>query len=46
MGPSLPQEHVPAGGIVISPTKTRPDGTRNVGHVGLLGPCSWMPTIG
>lgn len=38
MGPSLPQEDVPAGGIVISPTKTRPNGTRNVGHVGLLGP--------
>jgi hypothetical protein len=38
MGQSLPQEDVPAGGIVISPTKTRPNGTRNVGHVGLLGP--------
>jgi hypothetical protein len=38
MGPSLPQEDVPAGGIVISPTRTRPNNTRNVGHVGLLGP--------
>jgi hypothetical protein len=38
MGPSLPQEQVPAGGVVISPTRTRPNGTRNVGHVGLLGP--------
>jgi hypothetical protein len=38
MGASLPQDQVPAGGIVISPTKTRPNGTRNVGHVGLLGP--------
>jgi hypothetical protein len=38
MGASLAQEQVPAGGIVISPTRTRPNGTRNVGHVGLLGP--------
>ena len=38
MGTSLPQDEVPAGGIVISPTRTRPNGTRNVGHVGLLGP--------
>ena len=38
MGASLPQDEAPAGGIVISPTKTRPNGTRNVGHVGLLGP--------
>jgi hypothetical protein len=38
MGASLPQEDVPAGGIVISPTSRRPNGTRNVGHVGLLGP--------
>jgi hypothetical protein len=38
MGPSLPQDEVPAGGIVISPTQQRPNGTSNVGHVGLLGP--------
>jgi hypothetical protein len=38
MGASPGQEQVPAGGIVISPTRTRPNGTRNVGHVGLLGP--------
>jgi hypothetical protein len=38
MGTSLPQDQVPAGGIVISPTRSRPNGTRNVGHVGLLGP--------
>jgi hypothetical protein len=38
MGASLDQEQVPAGGIVISPTRMRPNGTRNVGHVGLLGP--------
>ncbi len=38
MGASLPEDQVPAGGIVISPTKTRRNSTRNVGHVGLLGP--------
>jgi hypothetical protein len=37
MGPSLAQEQVPAGGIVISPTKTLANGSRVVGHVGLLG---------
>jgi hypothetical protein len=40
MGPSLPQEEVPAGGIVISPTKERPGRARIVGHVGLLGPAT------
>jgi hypothetical protein len=31
-------EDVPAGGLIISPTMTNASGTRNIGHVGLLGP--------
>ncbi len=31
------ESDVPPGGIVISPTVTRADGSRNIGHVGLLG---------
>lgn len=37
-GSTLDEEEVPEGGIIISPTVTRSDGTRNIGHVGLLGP--------
>ena len=39
-GSTLQESDVPAGAIIISPTRTRPDGTRNIGHVGLLGPRS------
>lgn len=34
---STSEADVPPGGIVISPTASRADGTRNIGHVGLLG---------
>jgi hypothetical protein len=37
-GGTLEENEVDAGSIVISPTVTRPDGSRNIGHVGLLGP--------
>lgn len=37
-GSTLEEHQVPAGGIIISPTVTRSDGTRNIGHVGLMGP--------
>ena len=37
-GSTSEDNEVPAGGIIISPTEDRPDGTRNIGHVGLLGP--------
>jgi hypothetical protein len=36
-GGGFREEDVPAGGIVISPTETLKDGSRNVGHVGILG---------
>jgi hypothetical protein len=37
-GSTSEDNEVPAGAIIISPTETRPDGSRNIGHVGLLGP--------
>ena len=37
-GTSFTESDVPAGGIIISPTRTAPSGRRNIGHVGLLGP--------
>lgn len=37
-GGTSQDDEVPAGAIIISPTETRPDGSRNIGHVGLLGP--------
>ena len=37
-GSTLQENDVRAGGIIIAPTITRPDGTRIIGHVGLLGP--------
>lgn len=37
-GSTWQEADTPAGGIIISPTVTNPDGSRNIGHVGLLGP--------
>ena len=37
-GSTHQEADVDAGGIIISPTEPRPDGGRNIGHVGILGP--------
>lgn len=36
-GQTSEEDEVAAGGLIISPTVTRPDGSRNIGHVGILG---------